>query len=120
MTLDPAALLDKARTILTGESARAIGYGGALVVVGVVALANALGLTQLGQNISVSDAFVLATTAITTLVGIIEGIRHYVFSANTVAAIAVKAPEATTAAIDAGVPVEVILDAVASEVDTTD
>lgn len=83
-----AALLDQARVLLQGEPARLIGYGAAVVVVLVVAIANALGFTRFGANIDLGTALGLTTLAIGSLVGLIETIRRYVYSPNTVQRIA--------------------------------
>jgi len=80
-------ILAKADDLLKGEVARAIGYGAALVVVLVVAISNAVGFTRFGDNIDITTALVGVGAAITMLVTLIESIRRYVFSANTVAAI---------------------------------
>lgn len=85
-----ASLLDAARRLLTGEPARLIGYGAAVVIVLVVAVANSLGFTQFGSNLSLESAVGLTTTALAVLVGLIETIRHYVYSPNTVQVIAAQ------------------------------
>lgn len=79
------SILDAISAKLTGEPARAIGYGAAVAVVAVVYVANALGFTRFGASLSLADALSLASVSITFVVGIVEGIRHYVFSPNTVA-----------------------------------
>lgn len=81
------AIADKADALLQGEPARAIGYGAAVVVVGVVALANYLGFARFGDNLDIATAVGLTTTAIGTVVTVIEGIRKFVFSPATVEAI---------------------------------
>lgn len=81
-------LLDSAEAALSGEPARAIGYGAALVIVGVVALANSLGFTRFGSNLDLPTALGLAGVATTTLVTVIEGIRRSVYSPKTVAEVA--------------------------------
>lgn len=91
MTISVPALLDGARALLTGEAARFIGYGSAIVVVGIIAIANALGVTRFGAGLSLSDALVLTGTAATTVIGIIESIRKFVYSINTVEAITLNA-----------------------------
>jgi hypothetical protein len=93
------SILDSARTLLTGEPARFIGYGAAVVIVGVIAISNALGFTRFGENISLSDALIGATAAIATLGGIIETIRRFVYSQNTVEAIAAVAAETGDATV---------------------
>jgi hypothetical protein len=97
------AILDKASYLLQGEPLRAIGYGTALVIVGVVAVANALGVTKFGASISLADALVLATTATGTLVTIVEGARRYVFSPNSVAEIVAATPAAAVSQDDPAV-----------------
>lgn len=88
-------ILDKVRDALAGEPARFIGYGSALVVVGVVAAANALGITRFGEGISLTDALVGTTAAIATLAALVEAIRNAVYSPKTVAAIVEAIPSAT-------------------------
>lgn len=89
------AVLDKADALLQGEPARAIGYGSAVVVIGVVTISNALGFTRFqGVDIDLGSALVLVTAATTTVVGIIEGIRKFVFSPASVAAIVTTPPAA--------------------------
>lgn len=109
------SILDKARgLLLQREPARAIGYGAALVIVGVVAVSNALGFSRFGENISLEGALVAAGTATTTVVSIVEFIRKLVYSPATVAEVVTNPPTASgpiEAAIDAGVQPEVIADA---------
>lgn len=76
-------IADKATALLQGEPARAIGYGAALVIVGVCAVSNALGYTRLPE-VDLTTALGLATAAIVTVTGIIESIRRFVFSPLTV------------------------------------
>jgi hypothetical protein len=83
----PTDILDKVKNALTGETARFIGYGAAIVLVGLVAVLNALGVTRFGEGLSLTDALIGTTAAVTTVAGLVESIRHYVFSANTVNAI---------------------------------
>lgn len=84
-------LLDKARAALSGEPARFIGYGSAIVVVGVVAVANQLGITRFGSNLSLTDALVGSTAAIATLTGLVEAVRRAVYSPASVQVIATNA-----------------------------
>lgn len=70
-------LLDKAESLLQGEPARAIGYGAALVIVGVSLASNALGFTRI-PAVDLPTAVADATFAIATIVGVIESIRHFV------------------------------------------
>lgn len=79
------SILDKASTLLQGEPARAIGYGSALVVVGVIYVANALGYTRFGANMDIPTALGLTTGAILTVGAVIESIRKFVYSPATVA-----------------------------------
>lgn len=78
----------RVETLLTGEPARFIYYGAAIVVWLVILVANAVGFTKLGPNISLTDALVQATLAGAALT---ELIRRYVYSPNTTADIAVDA-----------------------------
>lgn len=81
------SFLDSVDALLQGEPLRAIGYGAALVVVIVVAVANALGHPIFGPNISIPDAITATTAAAAVLVGIVEGARRFVYSPATVARI---------------------------------
>lgn len=71
-------LLDRAEAVLQGEPARFIGYGAAIVIVGVVGVSNALGVTRFGADISLTDALVDAGAASTFVITAIESIRHFV------------------------------------------
>lgn len=84
---DVEGALDVVEHALLGEPARFIGYGAAVVIVLVVALANQLGFTRFGANIDLVTALGLAGGAIAAIVGVIESIRKFVFSPNTVEAI---------------------------------
>ena len=77
-------LLYRVEDLLRGEPARFIGYGAAVVLVGIIAVANQLGVTRFGTGMSLADALTLSTTAITTLIGVIESIRHFVYAPDTV------------------------------------
>lgn len=90
------------QTLLTGEPARFIFYGAAFVIWAVVGLANHFGFTQLGPTISLTDSLLQATVAGGVLV---EVIRRYVFSQNSVVTIATNAyiSGASNAARDADV-----------------
>jgi TRAP-type C4-dicarboxylate transport system permease small subunit len=90
--MTPSDLLDKADMLLKGEPARAIGYGAALVIVGVSLASNALGFTRI-PAVDLPTAVTDATFAIGTVVGLIESIRHFVYSQNTVQAIATRAAD---------------------------
>lgn len=85
MTLTPTDLLDKAATLLKGEAARAIGYGAAVVIYLV-----ALAFDRI-PDMPPEDALTAATAAIVTVTGVIESIRHFVYSQNTVEVIAENA-----------------------------
>lgn len=71
-------ILDKARALLSGEPARAIGYGAAAII---YFAANAAGAIP---DVSAETALVSATAGIATLVGVIESIRRFVYSKPTV------------------------------------
>jgi hypothetical protein len=75
--MTPSDILNKAEALLQGEPARAIGYGAALVIVGVSLVSNALGYTRI-PAIDLPTAVTDATFAIATVVGVIESIRHFV------------------------------------------
>lgn len=74
---DLKALLDKAESMLQGEPARAIGYGAAVVIVGVSLVSNALGFTRI-PAVDFPTAVTLAGAAVVTLVTVIERIRSLV------------------------------------------
>jgi hypothetical protein len=75
------AVLDKARDLLKGEPARAIGYGTAAVIYLV-----AMAFDRI-PDMSPEEALTSATFAITSIVGVIESIRHFVYSPATVSEI---------------------------------
>lgn len=75
------ALLDGVSSALTGEPARVIGYGGAVVI---YLVAKALGAIP---DQSFDQAIGEATAAIVIVASLVETIRRYVFSAQTVKAI---------------------------------
>lgn len=96
------ALLDAARNVLQGEPLRAIGYGAAVVV---FIVANASGRFA---DLTFDEAISTATVATTTLIGVIETARRFVFSPASVAAIVTAPPTAAgpiIAAEEAGVDV---------------
>lgn len=74
---DLKGLLDKAEESLTGEPARFIGYGAAIVVVAVTLVSNALGFTRL-PAVDLPTALVLTGAATATVVTVIERIRSLV------------------------------------------
>lgn len=76
--MTPSDILDKAANILTGEPARAIGYGAALII---YLVAKASG--QIADQ-TPDQALISATAGIASVVGVIESIRHFVYSPNTV------------------------------------
>ena len=101
-------VLDASRNLLQGEPLRAIGYGAAVVI---FLVSNASGRFA---DVSFDTAITLATTAVATLIGIIETARRYVYSPATVATIVTTPPAASgpiDAAIEAGVSEEQIVDA---------
>lgn len=65
-------LLDKARDLLAGEPARAIGYGAAAVIYLVALAFDAI------PDVSPDAALVAATAAIVTVGGVVESIRRLV------------------------------------------
>lgn len=79
-------LANRITTLLTGEPARFIFYGAAIVIWAVLGIANALGFTRLGPTIDLNDALTQATLAGALIT---ELIRRYVYSPNTVNAVAV-------------------------------
>ncbi len=87
-------LLDAATRLLQGEPLRAIGYGAAVVV---FLVANASGRFA---DLTFDEALNIALAAVTTLIGIIETARRFVYSPNTVARV-------ETAAIQRGIDVGV-------------
>lgn len=89
--MTPQSILDKAYALLQGEPARFIGYGSAIALVGLVALANALGITRFGEGLSLTDALIGTTAAIVTVGGIVENIRRFVYSKPSVEVIAENA-----------------------------
>lgn len=97
-----ADLLDKVDSILKGEPARIIGYGAAVVIY-LVAKASGNIADQTPEQ-----ALVSATAGIVSVVGVIESIRHFVFSPASVAEIVTTPPTAAgpvAAAEAAGVDV---------------
>lgn len=101
--------LDRIRGLLTSSPARVIGYGAAVVIYLV-----ALAFDRI-PDMTFEQALVNTTFAITTLVGVIEAIRHYVFSPATVAKMVAAPPTAAgpiAAAVAEGVDPALIADAV--------
>lgn len=79
-------ILDRVSTVLTGEPARVIGYGGAVVVY-IVARATVI------PDVSFEDAIVQVTAAAAIVATFVESIRRIVYSPNTVEAIIVELEE---------------------------
>lgn len=102
-------ILDRADGVLKGEPARIIGYGAAVAIY-LVAKASGTIADQTPEQ-----AFISATAAIGTVVGVIESIRHFVYSKPTVQVIAENA--ANTG--DSTVPPPPASDIVAADGDTT-
>lgn len=71
-------LTDSVRNILRGEPARAIGYGAAAIIY-IAAKASGRIPDQ-----SPEEALTTAAAAITLLAGVVESIRHFVYSPFTV------------------------------------
>jgi hypothetical protein len=69
-------LLNKAESVLSGEPARVIGYGGAVIIY-LVAKASGQIADQTPEQ-----ALLSAGEAITMIVTVIESIRHFVTPAN--------------------------------------
>lgn len=94
------AILDKARELLLSEPARAIGYGAAAVIYLV-----ALAFDRI-PDMTADQALIAATAAITTVAGVIEAIRRFVYSPATVSEIVTELaqaePDAFAAGTDAG------------------
>lgn len=80
------ALLAQVDTLLHGEPARAIGYGAAVIIY-IVAKASGK-----FPDVSLDSALVSAGTALAAVVGVVETIRHFVYSPNTVEAIVTNLP----------------------------
>lgn len=80
-----AGILDKAQELLQGEPLRAIGYGAGVIVYFVARASGRF------EDIPLDDAIILTGTAATTLIGVIETARRFVFSANTVETVALVA-----------------------------
>lgn len=74
-------ILDKARDLLAGEPARAIGYGAGVIV---YLVARALGSIP---DVPFEDALILTAGYVVTIGAVIESIRRYVYSAPTVDAL---------------------------------
>lgn len=75
------AVLDKVRDLLKGEPARAIGYGGAVVVYLVAAAFGRI------PDVTFDQAVTMAVTALAIVASFVETIRRYVYSPNTVSEI---------------------------------
>lgn len=71
------AILDKARDLLQGETARAIGYGAGLAVYFVARASGAVDDVPLDVALTATAAYV------TVVAGVVESIRHFVYSPKT-------------------------------------
>lgn len=78
-------VLDRAYSILRGEPARIIGYGAAVAIYLIAKLSGNI------ADQTPEQALVSATAGITTVVTVIESIRHLVYSKPTVEVIAENA-----------------------------
>lgn len=118
MSITATGVLDKADSILKGEPARIIGYGAAVVIY-LVAKASGHIADQTPEQ-----ALVSGVAGVTTLIGVIESIRHFVFSPNSVEAIVTTPPTASgpiEAALDAGVELDnEVIEAAAEDLDDGD
>jgi len=90
------ALLAKVRDLLSGEPLRAIVYGAAVVIWLVTSIANALGITRFGPEISVESALTQATAASVLLT---EIARRFTYSPNTVERVAAQAARTGSATV---------------------
>jgi hypothetical protein len=81
-------LITKVRDLLQGEPLRAIVYGAGVVIWLTISIANALGVTRFGPEISVEDALTQATAASVLLT---EIARRFTYSTNTVERVAAQA-----------------------------
>lgn len=66
---------------LTGEPARAIGYGGGVILYFVAKASGSI------ADVSLDEALIQAASFIAIVAAFVESIRHYVYSENTVDAI---------------------------------
>lgn len=78
-TISVSSLLDRARDLLAGEPARAIGYTAGSIVYFVARASGAI------DDIPLQDALLLTAGYVTSIAGVIESIRHFVSPANAVA-----------------------------------
>ena len=74
-------ILDKVAELGTGEPARIIGYGGAVVIYIVAKVSGAI------PDQTPEEALALAGAELAVVASFVESIRHFVFSPNTVDAI---------------------------------
>lgn len=70
--MTPTDILDKARALLAGEPARAIGYGAGVIVYLVARASGSI------DDIPLDDALVLTAGYVVTVAGVIESIRRFV------------------------------------------
>lgn len=71
-TLDVNGILDKVSELLAGEPARAIGYGGAVIIYLVAKAVGAI------PDESPDEALAQAGAAIVVVASFVESIRHFV------------------------------------------
>jgi hypothetical protein len=83
-------VLDGARNLLTGEPARVIGYGAAVVI---YLVAQAVGTIP---DQTFDEAILSAGAALAVIASVVETIRRYVYSPNTVEAIVAELGEDQT------------------------
>lgn len=105
MSLTVNGILDSVQSVLRGEPARVIGYGGAVVVYLVARVSGSI------PDVPLDTAIVQATAAIAVVASFVETIRRLVYSPATVAAIVATPPTAAgpiNAAVEAGVPAETV------------
>jgi len=74
------ALLDAVLALLQGSPVRVIGYGSAILIFLVAKASGRI------ADVSFADAVSEATVAITLVVSVVEGIRHFAFSPATAGA----------------------------------
>lgn len=109
--------LDKVRGLLQGETLRAIGYGAGVIVYLVAKFSGKI------PDVPFDQAIIQAGGAAALVITVLETIRKYVFSPATVAAIVATPPTAAgpvVAAVEAGVPPELIADAAPAPIEELD
>jgi hypothetical protein len=70
--MTPTDILNTARDVLSGEPARAIGYGAAVIVYLVARASGSI------EDVPLEDAIVLTAGYVATVAGVIESIRRFV------------------------------------------